>query len=1108
MEQQAHKKRKTGNAPYTLLSCRLCESKNKLNEQDYEYERDKRFPWAVSISCPDPKHSSWIVCCECERMKTKITKMTQLKAHHKKFHNAKKEKERNAPASSNKSHAESIIEDTTSEKYDKYATEVTDLNFSTIECNTYFDQERKGLGKSYLAAYSHFHLKDISSRLNTADVTLDMKMSYLVSQMTHNQRELFTDIIDCVIKKERNHPTLLCPKCNLYTRTKMKSIYETDVPTTLKMMRKRYLEGKYAINSNLPIPKIHELEDHAYISPIDVIRDIMGHGLPLDEIKAITHEKQQVTKISESQRAIEIYQNFLQRFPDDSSAISIWINEWSDDMDPMDSIKSNRNSVWIKTITVSPPHGKREKLHLYTYPIAIGLKKSCHEEVEEKFAADLKLLCKGTELGLFYSAAHGKNINLHAEIFATLQDQPERRSANFISLGNSKYTSRFGYAVDLCAVASGIPACDNCLHSILLNKNKIDMKNNRGCNRCLMWTMDLNSGKLDFPPPKDYPVKELPSTGKLRPIKMSYSSMSKAVETAHNKLVERSWTTGNAETFLKVNGLNSTITKDVIENAWNIIIYKDAEEKKEEDPVTFEMLSKEKEKHPSRFECLKLPSYWSRQSKLDHHIDVIMHLLLLGIQKTLMKTIKSWQTTSGVQASFFRHTKGMLESIQDLNLSWCKTVPYKEGKLGGWVSENYLAMARLNKWFYASLDMMKMDDTIKELEVINKNNWRKRHYVAWFSIRRLDSTGNLDSLKRRLKYYLDLPQGPPEPVAVFTTPLHILKLSVQSLSGMIAYILVREVNGGIIDEVERRIKIFLTYFDRFDKCCGNSNKTEMEENMLEKTTEDCDIAKVDLGFQLTNNGQVEIAKLFGMENLGDEAKQEGNMNRSFQRNAFSKTPSWITSSNFMCLLNIPSAMEKFGPLINLWEGSYQGEGYLRIAKKHLKTGVRKNWMINAMRKIMRDKAYQNIMGNEYSETNISENIDEEDDEDKSTNFYSYKSRVDVLDDFASGRPISIVQKKNGDFGIIMGNGQVILKILHVKFVESLNGLHYHEWKMAPSTVETEVMFNVEIIQYCILLPRFAISNEIAHQNHFALITHKWMEMNELGDIQLPALPIE
>ena len=156
-----------------------------------------------------------------------------------------------------------------------------------------------------------------------------------------------------------------------------------------------------------------------------------------------------------------------------------------------------------------------------------------------------------------------KKINIHAEIFATLQDQPERRSANFISLGNSKYTSRFGYAVDLCAVASGIPACNNCLHSILLNKSQINMENNKGCSNCMMWTMDLNSGKLDFPPPKDYPLLEIPSTGKLRPIKLSYNSMSRAIEEAHKKFVNRSWTAGNVESYLKVNGLNTSIIKNV-----------------------------------------------------------------------------------------------------------------------------------------------------------------------------------------------------------------------------------------------------------------------------------------------------------------------------------------------------------------------------------------------------------------------------------------------------------------------------------------------------------------------------------------------------------------
>ena len=436
------------------------------------------------------------------------------------------------------------------------------------------------------------------------------------------------------------------------------------------------------------------------------------------------------------------------------------------------------------------------------------------------------------------------------------------------------------------------------------------MENNKGCSNCMMWTMDLNSGKLDFPPPKDYPLLEIPSTGKLRPIKLSYNSMSRAIEEAHKKFVNRSWTAGNVESYLKVNGLNTSIIKNVTENAWNVIIYKEAVQRKKEDPITYKILSEEKMNHPSRFECWKIPSYWSRPSKLDHHVDVIMHLLLLGIQKTMMKTIKTWQTTSGVQASFFRHTKGLLESIQKLNLSWCKTVPYKEGKLGGWVSENYLAMARLNKWFYAALDMMQLDDTIKELEIISKSNWRKRHYVAWFSIRRLDPSGTIDSLKKRLKYYQDLPNGPPEPIAAFTTPLQILKLSVQSLSGMIAHILIREVNEDKIGEVERWIKIFLTYFDRFDKCSGNSIITEMRENILEKITEDYEIAEDDLGFKLSNNGQVEIATLYEDEGLDNSIIKERDINNNDPDKLNNKIPRWITSSNFMCLLNIPNTMKK------------------------------------------------------------------------------------------------------------------------------------------------------------------------------------------------------
>ena len=58
------------------------------------------------------------------------------------------------------------------------------------------------------------------------------------------------------------------------------------------------------------------------------------------------------------------------------------------------------------------------------------------------------------------------------------------------------------------------------------------------------------------------------------------------------------------------------------------------------------------------------------------------------------------------------------------------------------------------------------------------------------------------------KIYEDLPKGLLEQVAVFTTPLQYLKLSVQILSTMILHILIRDLNEDIINKVERRVKTF------------------------------------------------------------------------------------------------------------------------------------------------------------------------------------------------------------------------------------------------------------------------------------------------------------
>ena len=163
-------------------------------------------------------------------------------------------------------------------------------------------------------------------------------------------------------------------------------------------IRKRYIDSKYSINNNLPMPTIQTLSNHTYISIVDIIRHMLGHGMIFDKINPVENSFTNITSsISQSSRAIEIWPKSRLRFPN-GNVIPIWIIEWSDDFDPNDSIKSSRGSACVKTVTIGTPSGIKNNKHMYTYPIAIGEKGISHEEVEEKFLWDMELLSGNNNL--------------------------------------------------------------------------------------------------------------------------------------------------------------------------------------------------------------------------------------------------------------------------------------------------------------------------------------------------------------------------------------------------------------------------------------------------------------------------------------------------------------------------------------------------------------------------------------------------------------------------------------------------------------------------------------------------------------------------------------
>ena len=99
-----------------------------------------------------------------------------------------------------------------------------------------------------------------------------------------------------------------------------------------------------------------------------------------------------------------------------------------------------------------------------------------------------------------------------------------------------------------------------------------------------------------------------------------------------------------------------------------------------------------------------------------------------------------------------------MESVQSLGLDWCHCVPYKIGKLGGWVSENYLAMCRLLSWFYGSIDEVASDVVFNPPDLEQKK-WSKKHNQGWLRARGLNINGNAEELRKRVKEYLLQPGG-------------------------------------------------------------------------------------------------------------------------------------------------------------------------------------------------------------------------------------------------------------------------------------------------------------------------------------------------------------
>lgn len=931
----------------------------------------------------------------------------------------------------------------------------------------------------------------MAMKMKLGDARLQMKIAKLLFLLSANVRQLLYEILEGVYETgckngmeyctdetnkkfnnmfyPHNHSTkdliatTVAPTYQHGIVTQTTTEWQIKIPTSEYDYRNHYNEFKFSIVRNMPYPTIFtDIPGHSYVSVVECIRHALAHphGARLDTIDGNTHNTQVVRHLHESEHARRIYNNCLAHCEAQGSTKPLvsYLFFWSDDFEPNTFSKIGRGSVWVKTMTI----GTRvddDHCITNTYPIAVGRKGDSHEEVEKKIALAIAELNSQNFLS-FYLGAAKKQVKIYFEIIATLQDQPERRGANYLMGGNGTYCARWGVSANLLRLYPRLKSCQACLKILETRFGEeqwtLPVPN---CASCLNWDALYESCNALIPLPADYPTINNPlldariicinGTNQLKPFQITYTTLKQAVTAAHTGFVENAWTKENLDTFLRTEGVQTKFIQDVYDNAVNCKAYKLAKEGGggRNNDQWLEVLETARQQDPTSYEMKEFPALWTRIGvELTTHVDSIMHLLFLGIVSTTLEKIQDWLTVQNQNAPFLKANSHFLTEFKKMTIDWIPILPYTKGKLGAWVSENYLAFSRIMLWYFQNIGKAMPTNDHLPPEGLPQNKWLVRHNKHWLKSRGLDTEGKAAELSMRVAEFMKATPIPPE-IPQPARSEQDIQDTVTALTSLLECVMASEVCNDTTLKCAYAIRIFLSRFDYMD----STIRTE-------------------------------------------KAK-----------------PTVVSAFNFACLINLPNTMTNYGPLRNLWEGGPRGEGFLRIMKPAILKGLQTNFHFNLLKSLLTLKTFDNLL----DATPMSTRRRSKDSlilSARKREFHMYTSAMEVFykvneKEHLKKVPVSVVLV--GPFGdsaifkvfAAAENYENVVEV-HLKegcITKKKFGLEYYEFNVDnnPDVMEWEkdiIADNVDLkLGFAILLPLMEV--EDTDENRlFALVSSNWKSL--------------
>jgi len=672
------------------------------------------------------------------------------------------------------------------------------------------------------------------------------------------------------------------------------------------------LESKTSLVSNLPTPSVQShVPGHAVLDYTECIQHMFAHGIEVQTIglESKCSDTSPYGWVDDTPRSDEIRAQAgiaIAAMPG-KVALVIPFTTWQDDFDPNSSTKNNRGSVWAETASTFASRTARNPPD-HTFVVALGRSKdNDHEAAQQCLRNNFHQMSRRPTK--CFSKILGQPVQVLCYEYARLQDQPERRKDLCLLPGQSLQHPRFNVSCLACHLVPVLRTCSDCTGS--LRQGVLP----KGCKMCVCW--DVLAGlasdapgeilaKLKLGIPKHYPrtylhndlgIEYITADNRVLPFALSAERLQCSFDLVFSNLVEGRWTTNMASAFMRRECFMDPFAALIIRRALNLKSLQEIiDGTSRESDAHQGAIRRDAQKKPLEYQKPPSPTSWAAPGGLSIYLDVLMHLLFLGVVKSTLKTLRVWMCKQGKNQEFLRFTDKFDEVLRTTSgLDWLKCLEYsKTGKFGGWVSENFLGFSRLLKWFFQNICELRSASDDEDPGDLPVSSWRKGHYIHWLRVRGLKTDGVVNELKARRSEAMQQETPPPvlETVAGAFVPEQVQNMLV-ALDDMLSSIMVPEVVPGVtVPHMELKIKHFLTEFDLLDQ----------------------------------------------------QVKTKG------------AKPKVITSFNFLCLLNLPKLTERFGPLRNFWEGQRRGEMGIQEIKPLCTGGLPPKFEQHVSTKLLRGRA--------------------------------------------------------------------------------------------------------------------------------------------------------